>query len=146
METIHFLKDLLICTCFFKTSLRILYTVQLQSLQIYHEAISISHEVWTQVSKWSIFNKDIVGKQLIRCTDSISANIVEAHGRYFYKERKQFLYYSRGSLFESLTWIEIAKKRKLISENEYQQIKGKLEQLHLRIDGFIRKIHVEMQR
>ena len=117
----------------------------LQNLQIYHEAISISHDVWKLVDKWSFFNKDTIGKQMVRSTDSISANIAEAYGRYFYKEKKLFLYYSRGSLLESLTWIEIAKNRKLITDERHHQIKRKLVRLHKMLNGFIRKISQDFQ-
>ena len=119
--------------------------MSIDSLQIYQQAIGVSHEVWTIVDKWSFFNKDTVSKQLVRSTDSISANIAEGYGRYFYKERKQFLYYSRGSLLESLTWIEIANKRKLIANDVYRQIKAKLMRLLFMINGFIRKIFKELQ-
>jgi len=37
--------------------------------------------------------------------DSIAANLSEGFGRYHYKEKKNFSYYSIGSLYETKTWI-----------------------------------------
>jgi len=38
---------------------------------------------------------------MVRAADSIPANIAEGYGRYFYKESKQFYFYSRGSIQET---------------------------------------------
>jgi len=42
---------------------------------------------------------------LIKAVDSVAANISEGFGRYHYKEAKHFSYYSRGSLYETKTWL-----------------------------------------
>jgi len=64
--------------------------------------------------KWDFFAKDTIGKQFVKLTDSIAANISEGFGRFFYKENRQFGYYARGSLFETTTWLTKAHNRKLI--------------------------------
>jgi len=71
------------------------------------------------VDRWNYFQKDTVGKQLVRSADSIAANLSEGFGRYHYKETKNFSYYSRGSLFETKTWLRKANNRKMISQEEY---------------------------
>jgi len=40
------------------------------------------------VDRWNYFQKDTVGKQLVRSADSIAANLSEGFGRYHYKETK----------------------------------------------------------
>ena len=52
---------------------------------------------------------DTIGKQLVRSADSIAANISEGFGRYHFKDSKRFYYISRGSLFETKTWLEKSK-------------------------------------
>ena len=42
--------------------------------------------------------------QFVEAADSISANIAEGYGRYFYKDRRVFCYYSRGSILETKNW------------------------------------------
>ena len=73
--------------------------------------------------KWQYFEKDTIGKQLVRAVDSIAANLSEGFGRYHFKEKKNFSYYSRGSLYETKTWIVKAKNRKLINEDDFISFK-----------------------
>jgi hypothetical protein len=67
----------------------------LEKLEIYTIAETISDEIWAIAMSWDQFTKDTIGKQIVRSADSISANIAEGYGRYFYKESKQFYFYSR---------------------------------------------------
>ena len=100
--------------------------LKLDELQIYKIAMEIGEQVHDLVTKWDHFNRDTLGKQLIRSADSIALNISEGYGRFFYKENKIFCYYSRGSAKETGTAIDKAFSRNLISEEEYKQIKAKL--------------------
>lgn len=83
----------------------------------------IAYEI---VSRWDFFDKDSLGKQLVRAADSIALNISEGYGRFYYKENKNFCYDSRGSAKETLTAFEITKRRKLISPDQHQVITDKL--------------------
>lgn len=40
----------------------------------------IGDAIWEEVVRWDYFARDRVGKQLVRCADSIAANIAEATG------------------------------------------------------------------
>ena len=114
--------------------------MELSDLRVYQLSLELSDEVWDLVIKWNYFEKDTVGKQLIRAVDSISANISEGYGRYSYKENKQFNYYSRGSLFETKTWLVKAKNRKLIEETMYQQLFFKADQIGKMLNKYIKTI------
>ena len=94
--------------------------MKLEELQVYQLAIEIAEKIWNIVMNWNYFEKDTIGKQLVKAADSIAANLNEGFGRFFYKENKQFCYYSRGSLFETKTWLTKAKNRKLINEDELE--------------------------
>jgi four helix bundle protein len=88
----------------------------INDLEIYREAMRIGELIWDMVANWSYFAKDTVGKQLVRAADSIAANLAEGHGRYHFKENRNFCYYSRGSAQETQTWIEKAVRRDLIPD------------------------------
>jgi four helix bundle protein len=53
---------------------------------------------------------------MARAADSISANIAEGYGIYFYKQSKQFYFYARGSLQETKSWLSKCKRRNVIRE------------------------------
>lgn len=109
-------------------------------MDVYNLAESFSNEIWFIVLGWEYFAKDTLGKQLVRSADSIGANIAEGFGRYHYKENKNFCYFSRGSLIETKGWITKAKTRNLISEDQYTEYLGKLSNIHLKLNGYIKHI------
>lgn len=112
----------------------------LEELETYQLAEKISDEIWNTVLTWDFFAKDTIGKQLVRAADSVSANLSEGYGRYFYKENKQFCYYSRGSLMETKTWIGKASRRNLINEQTSKDIIARLEIIHKKLNAYIKSI------
>ena len=60
----------------------------LESLEVYQLAEQFSDEIWDLAGSWKHFEKTTIGNQLVRAADSISANIAEGYGRYFYAESK----------------------------------------------------------
>src|SRR3989304_2896780 len=90
----------------------------LEDLRVLQAAESISDRLWKQVLGWEVFARDVVGQQLCRAADSIGANIAEAFGRFHFGEKLHFLYYARGSLFETRYWLNRALQRGLMSAEE----------------------------
>jgi len=112
----------------------------LEDFQVYQLAIQMGEDVWAIVDKWNYFQKDTVGKQLVRAADSISANLSEGFGRYHYKETKHFCYYSRGSLFETKTWLTKAKHRNLISSDQSELLMQQIKNLSVKINNYIQTL------
>lgn len=102
--------------------------------------MELGEEVWDVVIKWNTFEKDTLGKQFVRSADSIAANLSEGLGRYHFKEARNFSYYSRGSLFETKTWLTKAKTRSLIDTKQYETMMERLEVLGRMINGYINSI------
>ena len=90
--------------------------MDLQKFKIVDQADQIGDTIWEEVIQWKHFQKDTIGKQLVRAADSISANLSEAYGRYSYADRKRFAYYARGSLCETINWLQKSTKRGLITK------------------------------
>jgi four helix bundle protein len=112
----------------------------LEEFRTYNHSMEIAEEVWDLVSKWKWFEKDTVGKQLVKAVDSIGANLSEGLGRYHYRETINFAYYSRGSLFETKTRLTKSRQRKLIPEEQYSALITKLDILGRMINTYIRSI------
>ncbi len=110
----------------------------LEKLEIYNNAENISDEIWEIVIHWDYFLKDTIGKQLVRAADSISANIAEGYGRYFYKESKQFYFYSRGSIQETKAWLSKCQRRNLIDEVKCKMLMEKCQKLLLQLNAYIK--------
>jgi four helix bundle protein len=90
----------------------------IEKISSYQKSFELSNEIWEVVIKWDYFAKDTVGKQFVRSTDSISANITEGFGRYSKKDKVKFYQISLASLEESCDWLRKSSVRSLISENE----------------------------
>ena len=86
----------------------------LEDVRVLKNAEEISDAIYKIASRWDEFAKDVVGKQISRAADSIGANIAESFGRYHFGEKIQFLYYSRGSVFETKYWLNRASARELM--------------------------------
>lgn len=91
--------------------------VAFEDLEVLKTAESVADEVWKHVMAWGSFARDTVGKQLTRAADSTGANIAEAFGRFHYGDKLKFLYYARGSLFETKYWLNRTLVRGLLPKN-----------------------------
>jgi four helix bundle protein len=112
----------------------------LEDLEVYKLSIQSADEIWDEVIKWDYIAKDTIGKQIIKASDSIAANIAEGYGRYSYNENKHFCFYSRGSILETKTWLLKAKNRNLINENRYNELINELEIIHRKLNAYMKFI------
>jgi len=91
-----------------------------EDLRVLKSAEEVADSIRKRVVQWDEFAKDVVGKQLTRAVDSIGTNISESFGRYHFGEKLEFLYYARGSLFETKYWLNRVKTRSLMPNSEAQ--------------------------
>ncbi len=109
---------------------------ELEDLRILKTAEGIADAVWKRVVQWEQFAKDVVGKQITRAVDSVGANIAESYGRFNYGEKLQFLYYSRGSLFETKYWLNRALARELMPADEVKSYAARLSDVARQLNMF----------
>ncbi len=107
-----------------------------ENLRILQVAEAIADAIWKQVTQWDEFARDVVGKQIARAADSVGANIAESFGRFNFGEKLQFLYYSRGSLFEAKYWTNRAQVRGLMTPTEAQAYASQLTELARQLNTF----------
>jgi len=110
---------------------------KLSDIEVYRLAENLSNTVWNIVKKWEYFERNTIGNQIVRSSDSISANIAESHGRYHFKDKKKFGYYARGSLEETKSWIRKAFKRGLISKEKTVGLEISLNEVGRKLNSFI---------
>ncbi|MBU1101381.1 MAG: four helix bundle protein [Bacteroidetes bacterium] len=114
--------------------------MELEKLNVYKIAMELGEKIWNIIKFWDDFSNKTIGRQLIRSTDFVAANIAEGFGRYHFKENKNFLYYARGSLYETKTWIKKACNRNLIKEDVHEKLINELEKLGVKLNNYIASI------
>ena len=114
--------------------------MKMEELKVYQLSMDLGDMVWDIVMTWDDFSKDTVGKQLVRAVDSVAANLSEGFGRYHYKEAKHFSYYSRGSLYETKTWLTKSRNRKMISEEQFQYFTKEIDTIGVKLNNYINSI------
>jgi four helix bundle protein len=107
-------------------------------LGILKVAEEVADAIWDRVNEMNEFSKDTLGKQMVRAADSIGANLAEACGRFHFGDKLQFLYYARGSLFETKYWINRAARRDLISDREAKATIEALSSLARQLNAFVK--------
>ena len=112
-------------------------------LRVLQMAETVADDLWKLVSPWDRFAKDVVGKQLTRAADSIGANIAESYGRFHYGDKINFLYYARGSLFETKYWLNRCLARNLISENQLGAYANTLTRIGRQINAFTKNLKAQ---
>ena len=108
----------------------------LEDLRVLAMAEGVADSIRGQVAHWNEFSRDTVGKQVVRAADSIGANIEEGFGRFNFGEKLQFLYYARGSLFETKYWINRMLARNLMPASEAQNYVSQLTELARQLNAF----------
>ena len=114
--------------------------MRLEELRVYALSMEMGEKVWNIVSGWNYFAKDTVGKQLVRAVDSVAANLSEGFGRYHFKETINFGYYSRGSLYETRTWLTKAHNRGLITDEAFRGFVEEIDNIGVKLNNYIKSI------
>jgi four helix bundle protein len=107
-----------------------------EELRVLQDAEAVADEIWREVAGREPFAREVVGGPLARSADSIGANIAEAFGRFHYGEKLQFLYYARGSLFETKYWLNRALARELMASDQVQDYVSRLTSLARQLNAF----------
>lgn len=119
--------------------------MKLEDLEIYQLSMEIGDDIWFSVAKWDNLAKFSIGQQLVRSADSIAANISEGYGRFHFKDRKNFMFYARGSQSETKTWLAKAHNRKIVSEEFFSSEIEKLEKLGVKLNNYIRVLDKQIR-
>src|SRR5215208_5100305 len=98
-----------------------------ENLKVYQLAERLSQAVWRVVQTWKPFDRDTLGKQLVRAADTVGANIAEGFGRGNGPDHKRFIRIARGSICEVKHWLRLAYGRDLLAGPDVERIKPLLD-------------------
>jgi four helix bundle protein len=111
-----------------------------ERLNVYRLSEQLADHVWEMVLKWQRFERDTVGKQLVRAADSIGANIAEGTGRGSYQDNRRFVRTARGSLNETQHFLRRAFRRKLMTDAQIKALKLIVDELAPRLNAYLKSI------
>ena len=81
--------------------------------------------------KWNL------NSQIRRSSLSISANIAEGYGRFYYQDNVRFCYTARGSLEETLSHLIFSLEAKYIPETLYKELSTEGDEIDRMLNGYI---------
>ena len=114
-----------------------------ENLKVYLLSEELADIIWDISVGWKDFPRTTIGKQLVRCSDSIGANIAEGIGRESYQDNKRFVKIARGSLYETKHWLRRSYKRKLLSPPQTEKLKSILDKLSPMLNAYLNSIGKE---
>jgi four helix bundle protein len=80
---------------------------------------------------------NFIAKQMRRAALSISNNIAEGHGRWYYQENMRFCRTSRGSIEEIIDDLNTCIDESYADGQQIEKLKEEAESLIARINGYI---------
>jgi four helix bundle protein len=106
-------------------------------LEVYKECRKLRMSISSLCKTFPNDEKYKLADQILRSSRSITANIAEGYGRYYFKENIQFCRTARGSLKETLEHLITAFDEKYISENELLNFKIQIDTCGKLVNGYI---------
>lgn len=111
-----------------------------EDLKVYNDAINLIINIYSLLRQPQ-FNKEFgLSDQLRRAALSISNNIAEGFERETDKELIRYLYFSKGSAGEVRNILNVIKAIDFITEEEYQELRGKVIDISKQLSNFIKYI------
>jgi four helix bundle protein len=110
------------------------------TLRVYQLSELLADEIWSIAIDWKYFEKNTIGKQIVKAADSIGANIAEGTGRGSFQDNRRFVKIARGSLYEVQHWLRRAYKRDLLKEDEVNRIKPFVDELAPKLNAYLKSI------
>lgn len=108
-----------------------------EDLECWKCTTELRRNISNMVKTFPSIEKYALTDQIIRASRSVTNNIAEGYGRFHFQENIQFCRHSRGSLYEVLDHLIIAKDEKYISEEEHEKYKISLNKCFALLNGYI---------
>jgi len=109
-----------------------------EKLEVYQRAVNFAERITVLTKSFPAQGHYHLVDQLRRASLSISLNIAEGNGRWHVKDRKNFWWIARGSVFECVPLLELCKREKLITEDTWADLKAELEVLSKMLTALIK--------
>lgn len=120
------------------------YQLSYKELIVWQKSIEFASQVIDHAENLASNRKHFrLVEQLEAAATSIPMNIAEGKGRHSTKELKHFLMIARGSLYETMTLLEIFLQKSWISEKDFHQLNLQAIEISKLLTAFHRNLKVE---
>lgn len=96
-----------------------------EDLEIWQLSIKLAKDVYKLSESFPQTEKYGTSDQIKRAVVSVSTNIAEGFGRFHYKDKKNFLYNTRGSLMEVKSLLYLATQLFALPQTHFLDINNK---------------------
>ena len=118
-------------------------TFAFEELKVYQKALDFAVNVIETIDEIDAPRKHFrLFEQIEASSTSVASNISEGKGRFSKKEFKQYLYIARGSLYETVTRLQIFKKLKWLKEESYKNLYAEAEEINKMLSGLLKSIKI----
>ena len=118
----------------------------LSKLMVWQKSKDFAKRIYREVlpalppeEKWAL------NQQIRRASVSIFANIAEGHGRYYYQDNVRFCYIARGSLEETLSFLDFCQEMEFINKTLFSSLAKDGEEISRMLNGYIAHIKATKQ-
>jgi four helix bundle protein len=102
--------------------------------------MALVRDVYSAVKKFPSWERYVLSEQMRKAAISIPSNVAEGHGRWDVGDNRKFVRYARGSALELQTQIIIAKDQGYLSEQEFDALIGRANEVGRLINGLLKSL------
>ena len=113
---------------------------QFEKLKVWRAAVGLAEKIYLVSRNFPDDERYGMVSQIRRAVVSISLNIAEGQGRYYDKVFVQFLFHSRGSLYEVMTLIKLALSLGYLGEDDADDLRKDCDEIAGMLSGLIKSL------
>lgn len=117
----------------------------LESFELYNRAREFRKKVYVLIRQLPREERFCLDPQMRRAVVSVTNNIAEGHGRWYYQDNIRFLRMSRGSLGELMDDFNLCIDQNYGNPNLVSELCNDAKQLLRRVNGYIRYLRKSKQ-
>jgi four helix bundle protein len=108
-----------------------------ETLEVWKAARTLRRDMTALARTLPPMEKTRLADQMIRASRSVTANIAEGYGRYYFQENIQFCRQGRGSLFELLDHLSVCRDEGYVSQEQFDTGKHQILNAVMLLNGYV---------
>jgi len=110
-----------------------------ERLEVWQKSIDLYEKVVDLTQNFDRSDQFSLGEQLRRALLSIPTNIAEGSGREGPREAKHFFNIAKGSVYEVVSLLYVAHRRRYLDGDSYQALYANCDELAKMLSGLLKK-------